>query len=104
MNRRDIKHWWQRRTRGWDDSDTWSLDGVIATFALPRLRRFRELHGDCPLGMTMEAWDAMLDDMIYAMEVCVREMDEVVGREDADWERVDRGLEAFGTMFRDLWW
>jgi hypothetical protein len=52
-----LKFWWQRRTRGWDDSVTWNLDTTIARFALPRLRRFRELpHGYWhPVAPEMEA-------------------------------------------------
>ena len=42
--KRAIKHWWQRRTRGWDDSDTYSLDITIAKFALPRFKRLREIQ------------------------------------------------------------
>lgn len=102
--KRSLRYWWQRRTRGWDDSDTWSLDGTIAKFALPRLKRFRELNNGFPGGddMTMEKWNAQLDDMIYALGICVREMDDIV--DDADWDRVEKGLEAFGKNFRHLWW
>lgn len=46
--KRAIKFWWQRRTRGWDDSDTWSLDITIAQFALPRFRRYMEVNKAIP--------------------------------------------------------
>ena len=39
-----MKRWFQRRTRGWDDSDTWALDMTMAELMLPRFKRFRELH------------------------------------------------------------
>jgi len=38
----------QRLTRGWDDSDTWSLDVSVAKFLLPRLKRYRELRQGVP--------------------------------------------------------
>ena len=103
-----IKRWWrfwfQRRRRGWDDSDTWSLDGVIARFVLLRLRRFRELRGCHPSDMAAEQWNAMLEDIIYAMEVCADD-DRNYGCDDGtDWDRVHKGLDAFGSRFRDLWW
>lgn len=41
--RRIIKYWFQRRCRGWDDGDTWSLDCTMAALMLPRLRRLRKI-------------------------------------------------------------
>ncbi len=41
-----ITFWNQRRTRGFDDSELWSLDHTIMEFALPRLKALREMaHG-----------------------------------------------------------
>lgn len=100
--RRFWRFWWQRRTRGWDDSETWNLDTHAARFLLPRLRRFKEVTLCHPHGLTEESWQAVLDDMIYALDVCVRDGDGVVP--DADWGRVDRGLRALGEYWRDLWW
>ena len=38
--------WWQRRTRGFDDSDMWSLDYTLCKFLAPRLRALAEtVHG-----------------------------------------------------------
>lgn len=46
LGRRAITFWWQRRTRGFDDSDLWSLDYTILRFTLPRLKALREMvHG-----------------------------------------------------------
>lgn len=104
LAQRDKKFKNQRKKRGWDDSDTWALDGIIAKFALPRLKRFRKIHIGFPIspGMTEESWNDIIDDMIYALEVCERELDTVVS--DCDWDRVSRGLKYFGERFRDLWW
>jgi hypothetical protein len=41
--KRTLKFFWQRRTRGFDDSETWNLDHRIAEFILPRLKLFREM-------------------------------------------------------------
>lgn len=98
--KRSIRFWWQRRTRGWDDSDTWSLDAVVARFVLPRLIRFKEVNIAFPPEFTEDGWNAALDDMIYALSQCT----EVKYDEDIDWDRVKRGLELFGQHFRSLWW
>jgi len=95
---------WQRITRGWSDKETWALDGYIARFAVPRLKRFRELTITHPQKFSDEEWDALLGDMIYALEVSIIELDDVVGPNGADWDRVERGLRAFGEEFRNLWW
>ena len=99
---RSWRYFWQRRIRGWDDSETWGLSGIIAKFTLPRLKRFKELNIGYPWPLTSEEWDAELDDMIYALEICVQEHTELV--DEADWFRVQHGLELFGVRFRDLWW
>ena len=100
LTKRTIRHWWQRRTRGWDDSELWCLDATIARFVLPRLKRFREVAPVRPGGMQKAVWDKHLDDIIYAMDVCSSEE----SKSDIDWDRVLLGLERFGECFRCLWW
>ena len=39
---------WQRITRGFNDSETWNLDYTIAKLVLPRLKRFKELTNGIP--------------------------------------------------------
>lgn len=102
--RRRIRFFWQRRIRGWDDSVTWGLDRTIATFVLPRLRRFRELNNGFPAGLSEDEWNAMLDDMIYAFDACTKEDCELFDLSKEEWSRVDRGLLVFGAQFRQLWW
>jgi hypothetical protein len=102
--RSSIKRWWQRRTRGWDDSDTWSLDYTIAKFALPRLIRFKELNNGYPGDFaTPEAWDEAIDKMIYSLQACIKH-NEGNDIDIADWPRVKEGLELFGKHFMALWW
>lgn len=103
--RRKIRFLWQRLTRGWDDSDTWSLDYQIAKFTLPRLKRFKEITNGYPADSAEVEWSAIIDKMIFAMELIVKSdggsfLDET--REDID--KMHEGLELFGTYFRNLWW
>ena len=39
---RPILFWFQRRFRGFDDSETWSLDYTFIKWFYPRLKRFQE--------------------------------------------------------------
>lgn len=90
----NIKAFFQRRIRGFDDSEVWSLDDTILKFILPRLKRFREKDTHAwPGALTifeidhddymdlspserndldersLEEWGRMLDKMIRAIEL-----------------------------------
>ncbi len=92
---RRIRHFFQRRTRGFDDSVVWGLDYTILEFILPRLKLFREIGQDhswpgaaAIFGFewgayeglsdaeqedldkrSQEEWDRMLGKMIRAIEL-----------------------------------
>ena len=103
---------YQRLVRGWDDSDTWSLDYALAKQILPRLRRFRDLRGggvpsrllpcdsDKAIELAQAEWLAILDKMIAAFEYCAGE-----GQWDSfgDPPYVDEGLRLFAEYYRCLW-
>jgi len=94
--------WWQRRTRGWSDEDTWSLDMTIAQFILPRLKRFKEIENGHPAAMTEAEWDDILDQMIYSFEKYTKKWDEEPDQEM--WKKIDVGFDLFAKWFYDLWW
>lgn len=112
LRARWLKFWWQRRTRGWDDSETWNLDAEIARFALPRLRRFREL----PRGYWHDP-EAGDDDVLYHKQYTEHVLDEIEwflsihASEDGTWQleskedqdRYDRACDIFGRNFGHLW-
>ncbi len=97
---RAIKFWWQRRIRGWDDRDTWSLDVSIAQFILPRLKRLREISNGYPEELTEESWDMILDQMIESFEIVC----------DDEWymfpdiEKFQKGFKLFTKYYCNLWW
>lgn len=95
----------QREERGFDDTETWALDHVIAKFVTPRLKRFKELHICHPHGITMEEWDEIIQKMIDGFEEILTRDDtrEKRGRE-YDSEKVQEGLKLFAEYFHDLWW
>jgi hypothetical protein len=100
---RDIKHFWQRRTRGWDNSDTYSLDFTIGRFIYPRLKKFKELNKGFPGGLTSEKWDEILDKMIAAFEIIADDKQYWTMNEE-QYRIVKRGLKLFYIYYRDLWW
>lgn len=105
LMKRRLRFWGQRRMRGWDDSETWSLDVPIANFILPRLIRFREIRGGRPCDMTEKKWDAILGKMIDAFTLVAdpKTSDEWRWSEEQT-ETVNTGLRLFGKYFGHLWW
>jgi hypothetical protein len=108
--KRDWKFFWQRRTRGWSDDETWCLDTTIAKFVLPRLKRFREIDCGYPGGLKEKEWETILDKMIFSFEQIVSEDSDkrLDGETDGQYQdrrsRIREGLKLFGKWFQALWW
>ena len=98
---RAIRHWFQRRVRGWDDSDLGRLDETIAKFVVPRLERFMEIDHGCPNEFSPDQWKEALGEMLYALKAHAIGCGE--SEKDIDWGRVQKGMELFGKFFRFLW-
>jgi hypothetical protein len=105
---RTIKLTYQKITRGFSDKDTWNLDHSIANYALPRLKRFKEINNGHPISLTEEEWDFMLDEMIYAMEYLATQWeddwDDINLGSEENYARFVKGMEYFGKHFQSLWW
>ena len=82
----------QYKKHGFDDTETWSLDYTIASFILPRLKRYRNMGRGHPTNMTLKEWNTILDKMIKSFE------DTAKGNECSQ-----EGLELFANHFRNLW-
>jgi hypothetical protein len=101
FDKRHFLWWWQRRTRGFDDRDTWSLDYTIAKFAAPRLRLFAQKTFSFPVGMTIEEWQAKIEGMAAALQWLV-DNDGCTISDGFDEHK--QGFEDFGEYFLHLWW
>ena len=133
FHRNTIKFWWQRKTRGFDDSDLWSLDNTIMKFVLPRLKAFRDkgTHG-FPVAMYEELdptfnwpdfdsekeqelcdkaaakWDEIINEMVWAIEQYVENdglfWNETTKSIDKELEaRYEKGMAYFHKYFHGLW-
>ena len=126
-NWRRSRFLWQRITRGFDDSETWSLDDTIAKFILPRLKRFRELELKGVPGniskLTWEEeqklsekeaeahweqmekdWNEILDKMILAFETIVKDDWKDINDMKNQEKNINEGLSLFAQYLRGLWW
>ena len=100
---RPLKHFVQRRIRGFDDSELWSLDHSLAKLILPRLKRFRKgSHGYPGCFNSWEEWCDVLDEMIVAIEYVASENYWNMNVEMD--EKVSKGLKLFAEHYESLWW
>lgn len=90
----------QRINRGFDDSETWSLDYTIAEFIIPRLERYNELSNK-----VLERDDQFIekiDKFLTAMKLSVKDIDDELSEQERCQQA--EGLEVFPEIFRRLWW
>ena len=102
--KRSLRFFYQKLTRGWDDSETWNLEATLARHIVPRLKRFKELNNGYPQELTPEAWNEILDEMIFALEFRARDTEEQLDASTEEHTRVQKGLELFGKYWGNLWW
>lgn len=114
-----IKFYFQRKIRGYSDDEVWNLDNAIIKFTLPRLKHLRKHTHGYPIDFYIEAraddpnmseeamleWRKILDKMIYAMELKVKDeywypSNPTVKMDEA---AVQEGMELFFEHFNSLW-
>lgn len=99
---RIFKHWWQRRVRGFDDSETWSLDHSLAQWIVPRLKRFRGITVGYPGHLSEQEWDVILLKMIAAFEFAASEERWMASH--TEYQKHQDGIDLFAKHFWALWW
>lgn len=100
---REVEFSKQRKERGFDESETWSLTDTICHFIIPRLKEFKEVRFDYPPSLTPERWETILDKMVDAFELSCRDEGTRIYN-DEETARIDEGLDLFRQYFFDLWW
>lgn len=101
---RSIKFFFQRLFRGFDDSETWSLDSSLSRLILPRLKRYKELAA-YQIAQTNEMKEA-IDEMIYGFEWFASDR-KYSSYEDSfkdELNRAQNGINLFAKHFGRLWW
>jgi hypothetical protein len=90
----------QRKERGFDDSETWTLYYTIACFIIPRMEVYLNISNE-----VIKRDNKMKQDMehlLLAFKLVVKDVEECIGEE----ERLimKEGLEKFPHLFHFLWW
>lgn len=106
-----IKFWWQRKIRGFDDSELWDLDHTILEFCIPRIRALSKMTISYPVDVSFEDWQHYLEKMARAMELELEYSGDFF-EETPDGEYVENkqlkeefeeGWELFKKYFFALW-
>jgi len=116
---RPVRFWWQRRTRGFDESELWSLDCAVIEFVYPRLKALRELppagtafhrteviteegpEKGYPRPLTREEWDAILAEILVGFKIVLDEdCYPLIGDQHA---QLERSMDLFREYFFAFW-
>jgi len=99
MIKRRLKWFWQKRTRGFDDRELWSLEYTIAKYILPRLIAFKEFERMGIPGTFFDEKDIdCRDDKAAArqqeefLEKSIATFQYLVGANEDDLDSMDMGM------------
>lgn len=102
-----IKYWWQRRTRGWSDDETWCLDYTFILWLDSRLNKYVELAGKViDLGFHKIGYKGK----VYSVEILINKLLTVTEylkehyNEEDDVEKMHEMLDLFTVLFPYLNW
>lgn len=91
----------QRKVRGFDDSETWAFDYVLAKFIVPRLERYIEITKNKI--KFDDKQKSALDNMLVAFKLAIKDGDGDI-LTDKEYKKIEKGLKAFSKYYRMLWW
>lgn len=95
---------YQRVRYGFELRESWGLDYSIAKFTLPRLQMMRNNSIGYPISLKEAEWNAVLDKIIYSLEMIILDTEECLKLPEEVWDDVQKGLDLFGKHFRSLWY
>ena len=89
----------QRKKYGFDDSETWCLMSTIASFTIPRLKRYIEITDK----MYINEHEKECKQLLKALKLLVRD-DSACLFNKKEKKKVKKGLKSFHKVFESLWW
>lgn len=114
---KDIYRW---LFRGYPDCFVWSIDSSVSHFALPLVKRLKEINFGTPACFeTNDDYLEVLDKIIYAFEAIQNDSpteawsrvkvnggsnEEALAAMDIEQARIQEGCNLFGKYFQCLWW
>ena len=100
-DKREVEFSKQRKERGFDDSELWSLRDTIANFIIPRLERFRDIE-IIPYSDNDKEYLNDVEKVISTFKIITRDNGSYIVTDEEN-ELVKEGLEIFSEIFMTLW-
>lgn len=89
----------QRLNRGFDESEIWSIDYLIISFALPRIKRLLEIEENIHSQITEEA-EGIVD---FECEDYLKDLIQIV-KDLENYDNNSTDLSLFFKRFKQLWY
>ena len=87
---------------GFDNSETWNLNGTIAQFIYPRIKVFAKDPVGYPPSLTPKSWEKILKKMVYSFKMLSKDVDSWGDYEKVN-DKVNIGLDLFSKYYSNLW-
>lgn len=110
--KRNIKYWFQRRTRGWSDDETWNLDYEFIKWINSRFKRYKKLasknicltyHNFTYKGKEYTQLE-LIDKVIEISNIVVNE-DEWFSKNFEELDPIKNEIfDIFKLIFWTMWW
>ena len=85
--------------------DTWDMDYTLSYIITPMLEQLKETKHGYPSNLTLERWNEILDEMIWALRYKRDRFTSVPNEEtrNEDQARLNRAFKYFGQYYENLW-
>lgn len=105
---RNIRFFFQRIIRGWDDSETWDLQYAFLKWFYPRIKRYKKVSIAFPADFTAKSWDQFQENLISRLEKAIKDYD-LLGEmsfdeEEAHFNEVTEIIKIIFDHLRDFGW
>jgi len=88
----------QRKNRGYDDTELWSLGDTIAKFSLPRIKQMKEIELECHKDVDVKSYNTLIE----GLELFIRnDGDRIFTKKEQ--KKVAKALKLLGPMLPGMW-
>lgn len=103
--KRKVRYFLQRKFRGFDDSELWSLDITFANWAIPRLEQYNNINCGFPPNTTLEQFQNIINEILYGLELFRRRIEDCdnLYEETLIILEFEHSTKLFAEYIREIW-
>lgn len=109
--KREWFFFWQRLTRGWDDSETWNLQLEMNEFMYPRVKRLFEVtifappyDSDLDRRLTEEEFETIKEKILYSLKTNRLNNKKAFDLYPEEYKKIKEGEDLLHKYRHWLWW